>query len=189
MNNKDHFKLISIILFIIVCIIYFTTNCKSKIFNKPIWPCPYNESRLKHLYIKESSGKYTSQSLFDIYSFTHVSHGIILFYVLYYLHNYKKYNLMIYYALFYEIMWEIIENTPMIINRYRKTSNISRNYPGDSIINSIGDVMSMSIGFMITWYYPNIGYKLLILNELILYYLIQDNLSTNIYQIFFKTVK
>ena len=81
MNDKNHFKLISTILFLIICIIYFVTNCKSKIFNKPIWPCPYNQSRLKNLYVKESSGKYTSQSLFDIYSFTHVSHGIILFYV------------------------------------------------------------------------------------------------------------
>jgi len=96
---------------------------------------------------------------------------------------------MIYYALFYEIMWEVIENTPFIINKYRKASNISRNYPGDSIINSIGDVISMGFGFIITWYYPNIGYILLILNELILYYLIKDNLLTNIYQIFFKTVK
>ena len=94
---------------------------------------------------------------------------------------------MIYIALFYEILWEIIENTPMIINKYRKESNISRNYAGDSIINSIGDILSMSIGFFITWYYPEHGYKLLITNELVLYYLINDNLTTNIYQIFIKT--
>ena len=189
MNDKNHFKIISIIFFITICLIYLLTNCKSTIFNKPIWPCPYNQNRLKNLYIKKASGKYTSQSLFDIYSFTHISHGILLFYFLYYFHGYKKYNSMIYYALFYEIMWEIIENTPYIIDRYRKASNLSRNYPGDSIINSIGDILSMTIGFYIAWYYPNNGYILLIMNELILYYFIRDNLSTNIYQIFFKTLK
>ena len=96
---------------------------------------------------------------------------------------------MIYYALFYEIMWEIIENTPYIIDRYRKASNLSRNYPGDSIINSIGDVLSMSIGFIITWYYPKYGIFLLLLNELALYYVIKDNLITNVYQVFFKTIQ
>ena len=69
-------------------------------------------------------------------------------------------------------MWEIIENTPYVINRYRKASNLSRNYPGDSIINSIGDILSMSIGFIITWYYPKYGIPFLLLNELVLYYII-----------------
>ena len=54
MIGKNHFKIISIILFIIICLIYLLTNCKSTIFNKPIWPCPYNVNRLKNLYIKES---------------------------------------------------------------------------------------------------------------------------------------
>ena len=79
--------------------------------------------------------------------------------------------------------------TPYVINRYRKASNLSRNYPGDSIINSIGDVLSMSIGFFITWYYPKYGIILLLLNELALYYFIKDNLVTNVYQVFFKTIQ
>tara|TARA_Y100000389_G_C17121689_1_gene345745 strand:+ start:53 stop:619 length:567 start_codon:yes stop_codon:yes gene_type:complete len=186
--NNNHIKGVIIIFTIIVIILYNITNCKSQFNNRPIWPCPYNENRLKHIYINEASGKYTSQSLFDIYSFTHISHGILLFYILYYLNNYKIYNSMIYISLFYEILWEIIENTPMIINRYRKASNISRNYPGDSIINSIGDVISMSIGFYLCLYYPKYGFIILLFNELFLYYYIKDNLMTNIYQIFFKTI-
>jgi len=188
MNN--HIKIIFIIFFILIVIVYLMTDCNTTIYNKPVWSCPYNDkNRLNNLYIKEESGKYTSQSLFDIYSFTHVSHGIILFYILYQLNHKNKYTYMIYIALLYEILWEIIENTPIIINRYRKASNISRDYAGDSIINSIGDILSMTIGFYIAWYYPNNGYILLIMNELILYYFIRDNLSTNIYQIFFKTLK
>jgi len=188
MYHTNHIKSITITIVLIIVMLYMITDCKSTIYSRPIWPCPHNESRLKHLYIKEASGKYTSQSLFDIYSFTHVSHGILLFYALYYLHNKQKYTSMIYTALFYEIMWEILENTPMIINRYRKASNLSRDYPGDSIINSIGDVFSMSIGFYIAWYYPVHGYKLFIINELFLYYYIQDNLLTNVYQVFLKNV-
>jgi hypothetical protein len=184
MNN--HIKGVLISFIVIIIVLYIVSDCNTSILNRPIWPCPYNENRLRNLYINESSGKWTSQSLFDIYSFTHINHGILLFYVLYYIHKKKKYTKMIYIALFYEILWETIENTPIIINKYRKESNISRNYAGDSIINSIGDICSMSVGFFITWYYPEHGYKLLITNELLLYYLINDNLMTNIYQIFIK---
>ena len=63
----NHFKIIFIIFIFVVLFILLFTSCNTKIFNRPIWPCPYNENRLKHLYIKESSSKYTSQSLFDIY--------------------------------------------------------------------------------------------------------------------------
>jgi len=150
---------------------------------RPVWPCPYNNGRLNHLYVTEASGKWTSESLLDIYSFTHISHGIILYYVLYYFHGNKKYTSMIYVALLYEVLWEIIENSSVVINRYRTASNISRNYAGDSIINSVGDILSMSIGFFITWYYPKHGYKLFLINEIASYYLIGDNLSTNVYQI------
>jgi hypothetical protein len=188
MKDNNHMKIVHIIFFIIIIMIYILSDCKTKILNRPVWPCPYHENRLWNLYINEASGKYTSQSLFDIYSFTHISHGILLFYILYYIHGSKTYNSMIYIALCYEILWELIENTPLIINRYRRASNISRNYPGDSIINSIGDILSMSIGFYLCWYYPSYGYKLLIANELFLYYYIHDNLLTNIYQIFIKSM-
>ena len=179
-----------ILLFIsLIVIIYITTDCNSKIYGKPIWSCPYNEERLKNLYIPESDGKYTSQSLFDIYSFTHISHGILLFYILRYIYK-KKNEKMIYisiiYAIILEFIWEIIENLPITIERYRKTNKLARDYEGDSIINSIGDILSMIIGFIIAWYYPDYGYSLFIANELVLYYFIKDNLVMNIYQIFIK---
>lgn len=176
--------------FIIIISLYLIVPCNSKIFNRPIWSCPYNQNRLLHLYIPESDGEYTSQSLFDVYSFTHISHGMILFYVLYYFHNYSKSKDMIYYSLIYsfvfEIVWEIIENTPFIIKKYRDNSKESRNYKGDSIINSIGDVMTMFIGFLIAWKYTKESVYLLVINELILYYFINDNLIKNIYNVFIK---
>ena len=94
-------------------------NCNTKIYDKPIWPCPYNENRLKHLYIKEASGKYTSQSLFDIYSFTHISHGIIFFYILSKLNHHFNFNqiYLIYFAILLETSWELIENSDLIENK------------------------------------------------------------------------
>tara|TARA_Y100001958_G_C21225071_1_gene550488 strand:+ start:1485 stop:2042 length:558 start_codon:yes stop_codon:yes gene_type:complete len=183
--NKQ-FNIIITIFLLIIIILHLFSNCDSKINSRPVWPCPYNESRFKHLYIKEENGKYTSQSLFDIYLFTHLSHGILLFYLLYYLNNYKKSSSMIYFALFFEILWEIIENIPIIINKYRRVSNISRNYAGDSIINSIGDIISMLIGFYIAWNFHQYGLIIFIFIEIILYYYIKDNLITNVYQIFIK---
>jgi len=183
---KKQINIIFIVFLLIIIILYLFSSCDSKIMGRPVWPCPYNQNRFKNLYIKKANGKYTSQSLFDIYSFTHVSHGILIFYLLYYLNNYKKKSSMIYFALCCEILWEIIENTPMIINKYRRASNISRDYAGDSIINSVGDTISMVIGFYITWNFPQYGLIIFLVIEILLYYNIRDNLITNVYQIFIQ---
>ena len=186
MNN--HINGLTIGFFVAVSIIYLLSDCESTFMGRPVWPCPYGENRLQNLYVTESSGTWTSQSLFDAYSCTHISHGILLFYILYVVHGYQTWDHMIYIALAYEILWELLENSPMIIERYRAASTISRNYAGDSIINSVGDVLSMSVGFIGTWYFPQHGYKVFLVNELLLYYFIRDNLLTNVYQIFFKTL-
>lgn len=180
--NKEFTKILVVLIGIITGLLVIT-DCDTKIFGKPVWPCPYNENRLKHLYIQDISGKYTSQSLFDIYTFTHISHGIVLFYVLYYLYG-KKTNSIIYIALGLEILWEIIENTPFIIEKYRKENKNSRDYSGDSIINSIGDILAMIIGFIVCWCYPKYGWILFIVNEILLYLYMKDNLIMNIIGIF-----
>ena len=89
-----------------------------------------------------------SQRLIDPYSFSHVLHGI-LFYLLLWLIFRKmdvKYRLLL--AVLLESTWEIFENTPFLIERYR-TVTISLGYYGDSIINSMSDVVMMIIGFVI----------------------------------------
>ena len=76
--------------------------------------------------------------------------------------------------------WEIIENTDYVINRYREAT-ISLDYYGDSIFNSVGDIMAMAAGFIIAWKFPkwaSIGVVVLI--ELGLLYFIRDNLTINI---------
>lgn len=128
-----------------------------------------------------SSGN--SQHLFDPYSFSHILHGL-LFYPLLWLITRKlptKYRFLI--ALLIEAGWEILENSNFIINRYR-AATISFDYFGDSIVNSIGDLISMSLGFWIAskakiWQ----TIALFFVIETLLLFWIRDNLTINIIQL------
>ena len=44
---------------------------------------------------------------------------------------------IIYASVVLELLWEILENSPFIVNRYRKNKEYA-NYTGDSIVNIIG---------------------------------------------------
>ena len=88
-----------------------------------------------------------SQRFADPYSFSHLVHGI-LFYAILWLTARKlpvRHRLLISLAL--EAGWEILENSPFIINRYREAT-ISLGYVGDSVLNSLGDILMMTIGFL-----------------------------------------
>ena len=177
-----HYILLSFI--VIIILLYIFTDCNTKFRNTPIWPCPYN-NRLKNIYIDKPDDKYTSLSLFDIYSFTHISHGLILFMILNYIFKKKSFN-MVYFVIGWGILWEIVENTDYVLAKYRSNNKYQRNYIGDSIINSIGDILCCFIGFVIAYNYPKYSLPLLILSEILLYLKMKDNLLTNTIQIFFK---
>src|ERR1035437_6296390 len=88
-----------------------------------------------------------SQRFADPYSFSHLVHGI-LFYAGLWLVARKlpvRYRLLL--ALLLEASWEILENSPLIINRYREAT-ISLGYTGDSVLNSLSDILMMTIGFL-----------------------------------------
>ena len=188
LNNIIKIIFISFIFIFVLLSIFIPCNLKFK--GRPIWPCP-NNNRFKNIYINNASGEYTSQSLFDPYSFTHISHGILLHNFFNYISNNLKFNLFI--SFFIEILWEIIENSDYVINIYRSENSNSRDYSGDSIINSLGDIFSMFIGYIISNFLfekfnksNKFSIILFIINEILLTLWIKDSLIKNIYQIFIK---
>jgi hypothetical protein len=83
-------------------------------------------------------------------------------------------------AVLVESSWEILENTNYIINRYRE-STISLDYYGDSVINSVSDILSMIAGFAVAAYLPVwTTVALAVAMELGLAFWIRDNLTLNI---------
>lgn len=121
-----------------------------------------------------------SQHLTDWYTYSHVLHGLIFYCVLWYVFRGRlsvAARLVI--ATLIEGAWELFENTPFIINRYR-TQTISRDYFGDTIINTVGDMLAMIVGFLLAARLPRwVTVFLLIATEVVLLYLIRDNLLLN----------
>jgi hypothetical protein len=123
--------------------------------------------------------KISSQNFIDIYSFSHISHGII-FYLFF--HNILKFKIIdgIFLAIIIEIIWEIIENSDYIIKKYRQTY---KDYYGDSLINILGDIIFMIIGYILSYLNSNFGILVLILIEIVLY-----KYNANLYQLSIGTL-
>ena len=85
----------------------------------------------------------TSQMLADWYSPSHLVHGF-LFYAFCGGGAPVDGRARFLVALFVEIAWEVVENTPMIIDRIaRRRTAIA--IPGDSVLNSLSDVAMMAV--------------------------------------------
>jgi Protein of unknown function (DUF2585) len=122
----------------------------------------------------------TSQHLTDIYTFTHVLHGFIFYFVLWLIMPFTSVWTRLVLAVFIECGWEIAENTDFVINRYR-AATVSLNYTGDSIVNSLGDILSMAIGFIMAAVLPAWAtVALALISEAGMVVMIRDNLTLNI---------
>jgi hypothetical protein len=121
-----------------------------------------------------------SQHISDWYTFSHVIHGFAFYGLLWLVGRRWPLGLRLVLAMVIESAWEIFENTDFIINRYREVT-ISLDYYGDSVLNSVSDILAMVIGFagaarLPVWTIVAATVAL----ELFVFWFIRDNLTLNI---------
>jgi hypothetical protein len=125
----------------------------------------------------------TSQMLADWYSFSHIVHGLWFYAFLWLFARRAPIEWRFLIAVVVEASWEIVENTPMVIDRYR-TATAALGYNGDSVLNSVMDIAMMGLGFLIARKLPVwASIALLIIFELVPLYVIRDNLALNIWML------
>ena len=125
-------------------------------------------------------GPSQSQMLADWYSPSHIIHGLLFYAALRWLWPKGRIELRFLLALVIEAAWEIIENTPMVIDRYREAT-VALGYTGDSILNSVSDIAMMALGFFLARRLPlRLSVTIVIALELIALLVIRDNLTLNI---------
>ncbi len=124
--------------------------------------------------------EHNSQFLLDPYTFTHVLHGVMFYALLSLLFRNLPVMSRLVIAVGLESGWEILENTNFIIQRYR-AETISLNYFGDSIVNSMGDILACILGFTLASRLPvRVTIIGTIVIEVILALWIRDNLTLNL---------
>ncbi len=148
----------------------------------PICECGYVK-----LWHGLASSPETSQHLTDWYTFSHVIHGIAFYLILRLVAPDTPLGLRFALAIGLEAGWEILENTPLIIDRYRQSA-LAEGYFGDSIINSIFDTLASAFGFVLAWRLPVWSVVVLVLAiEIVSAFMIRDNLILNIIQLVYPS--
>ena len=133
------------------------------------------------LWVGARDSSTTSQMLADWYSLSHVVHGLVFYAALWLVARGWRVEWRFIAALIVEAAWEVTENTPLVIDRYRATT-AALGYTGDSVINSLSDILMMALGFLAARKLPVWAAVLLLLAlEIIPLFAIRDNLALNVW--------
>lgn len=147
-----------------------------------MWFCECGTLRL---WVSGPTSSHTSQHLSDPFTLTHFQHGLVLCFVVGWLAKNWKWPWQMWLALTIEALWEVLENTQFVINRYRDAT-AALGYTGDSIVNSIGDVLACWLGLVVA---KKIGWNatvvLFFAIEIVLLITIRDSLLLNVLMLFY----
>jgi hypothetical protein len=126
------------------------------------------------------NSSHNSQYMTDPYSFSHITHGMLFYAMTWLFARNLPVRVRALIALAVEATWEIVENTDTVIQRYR-AATISLHYYGDSIMNSMCDILSCMIGFGLAYLLPpRVSIIAVVVLELTLALWIRDGLFLNI---------
>ena len=139
------------------------------------------------LWVGDRDSSRTSQMLADWYSLSHIVHGLLFYAILWLVARRRPVEWRFAAALLMETAWEVIENTPWVIDRYR-TATAALGYTGDSVINSLSDIAMMALGFLAARKLPlRASVALVAILELVPLFVIRDNLTLNVWMLLWPT--
>lgn len=142
-------------------------------------PLTYRHGAIR-LWSGDITSDQNSQQLSDPYTFTHFTHGALFYAATRAAMPSALLAVRALMTIGVEGSWEAYENTDTVIERYRAVT-ISLGYYGDSVLNSMSDIIACALGFVLAWRSPKwVTVSWVVLAEMVLVLWIRDNLTLNL---------